>query len=53
MTGLSGATVTALTAGFGTAGALPADGAYYDWGENNLGQPGDGTTQGLWTSPCR
>ena len=45
VTGLSGATVTALTAGFGTAGALLADGAYYDWGENNLGQLGDGTTQ--------
>jgi alpha-tubulin suppressor-like RCC1 family protein len=43
--GLSGATVTALAAGFGTAGALLADGAYYDWGENNLGQLGDGTTQ--------
>jgi alpha-tubulin suppressor-like RCC1 family protein len=43
--GLSGATVTALVAGFGTAGALLSDGAYYDWGENNLGQLGDGTTQ--------
>ena len=45
VTGLSGTTVTALAAGFGTAGALLADGAYYDWGENNLGQLGDGTTQ--------
>jgi alpha-tubulin suppressor-like RCC1 family protein len=42
---LSGATVTALAAGFGTAGALLSDGAYYDWGENNLGQLGDGTAQ--------
>jgi len=43
--GLSGASVTALTAGFGTAGALLSDGEYYDWGENNLGQLGDGTTR--------
>ncbi|MGO9297818.1 MAG: RCC1 domain-containing protein, partial [Streptosporangiaceae bacterium] len=43
--GLSGASVTALTAGFGTAGALLSDGHYYDWGENNLGQLGDGTTK--------
>jgi alpha-tubulin suppressor-like RCC1 family protein len=43
--GLSGAKVTALAAGFGTAGALLSDGAYFDWGENNLGQLGDGKTQ--------
>jgi alpha-tubulin suppressor-like RCC1 family protein len=41
--GLSGASVTALTAGFGSTGALLSDGAYYDWGLNSDGQLGDGT----------
>jgi alpha-tubulin suppressor-like RCC1 family protein len=42
--GLSGASVIALTAGFGDAGALLADGHYYDWGQDSEGQLGDGTT---------
>lgn len=42
--GLSGATVTALTAGFGNTGALLSDGDYYDWGLNSQGQLGNGTT---------
>jgi alpha-tubulin suppressor-like RCC1 family protein len=40
--GLSGASVTALVAGFGNTGALLADGRYYDWGINSAGQLGDG-----------
>jgi alpha-tubulin suppressor-like RCC1 family protein len=42
--GLSGASVTALTAGFGDTGALLSDGQYYDWGLNSEGQAGDGTS---------
>lgn len=41
--GLSGTSVTALAAGFGSAGALLSDGDYYDWGLNSAGQLGDGT----------
>ncbi len=41
--GLSGASVAALTAGFGNTGALLSDGDYYDWGLNSQGQLGDGT----------
>jgi alpha-tubulin suppressor-like RCC1 family protein len=36
--------VIALTSSYGDAGALPADGSYYDWGYNRGGQLGDGTT---------
>ncbi len=42
VTGLGGTTVTALVASFGDTGALLANGAYYDWGENNNGQVGNG-----------
>ncbi|MGH3159502.1 MAG: RCC1 domain-containing protein, partial [Streptosporangiaceae bacterium] len=41
--GLSGASVTALVAGFGNTGALLSDGEYYDWGLNSQGQLGNGT----------
>lgn len=44
VTGLSGASVTALLAGFGNIGVLLSDGDYYDWGLNSNGQLGDGTT---------
>jgi alpha-tubulin suppressor-like RCC1 family protein len=40
---LSGASVTALVAGFGNTGALLSDGDYYDWGLNSQGQLGNGT----------
>lgn len=42
--GLSGASVTTLLAGFGNTGALLSNGDYYDWGMNDDGQLGDGTT---------
>lgn len=42
--GLPPGRVVALTSAFGNAGALMADGAYYDWGINDAGQVGDGTT---------
>jgi len=42
VTGLSGTSVTALVASYGDTGALLSDGAYYDWGENNNGQVGNG-----------
>jgi alpha-tubulin suppressor-like RCC1 family protein len=41
--GLPSGPVKALTSAFGNAGALMADGAYYDWGINSAGQLGDGT----------
>lgn len=44
VSGLSGASVTALVAGFGNTGALLSDGEYYDWGLNSQGQLGNGTT---------
>jgi alpha-tubulin suppressor-like RCC1 family protein len=53
VTGLSGAKVTALTAGFGGAGALLSDGTYYDWGLNSQGQLGDGTTTAQSDVPVR
>jgi alpha-tubulin suppressor-like RCC1 family protein len=37
--------VAALTSSYGSAGALLADGSYWNWGLNNLGQLGIGTTQ--------
>jgi alpha-tubulin suppressor-like RCC1 family protein len=42
--GLNGQDVVALVSGFGNAGALLADGQYYDWGYDAAGQLGDGTT---------
>lgn len=42
--GLPAGRVIALTAAYGDAGALMADGAYYDWGINADGQLGDGGT---------
>jgi alpha-tubulin suppressor-like RCC1 family protein len=44
VTGIDDADVTALVASFGDTGALLTDGDYYDWGENNHGQIGNGTT---------
>ncbi|HEX5194824.1 MAG TPA: hypothetical protein VFW09_18670 [Solirubrobacteraceae bacterium] len=40
--GLPAGRVVALTSAFGNAGALMADGAYYNWGINSSGQLGDG-----------
>ena len=40
--GLPAGPVVALTSAFGNAGALMADGAYYDWGIDSSGQLGDG-----------
>lgn len=40
--GLGGSPVIRLVAAFANAGALLADGAYYDWGYNGDGQLGDG-----------
>ncbi len=42
--GLPAGRVTALTAAYGDAGALMADGTYYDWGTNADGQLGNGAT---------
>jgi alpha-tubulin suppressor-like RCC1 family protein len=42
VSGLPGYAVTALVASFANAGALLADGQYYDWGYNAAGQLGDG-----------
>ena len=42
--GLNGQDVVALVSAFGNAGALLADGQYYDWGYDAAGQLGDGTT---------
>ena len=42
--GPGAANVTALTAGFGGAGALLSDGTYDDWGLNADGQDGNGST---------
>jgi alpha-tubulin suppressor-like RCC1 family protein len=43
--GLPAGTVKALTSSWGGSGALMADGTYYDWGYNEAGQLGDGTTR--------
>ncbi len=40
---LSGRQVTALVASYGNAGALLANGHYYDWGLDSRGQLGNGT----------
>jgi len=42
--GLPAEPVTALTSSYGDAGALLANGRYYDWGYNRGGQLGDGAT---------
>lgn len=41
--GLPPGRVAELTSSWGDAGALMADGAYYDWGYNAAGQVGDGS----------
>jgi len=43
--GLPAGRIVALTSSWGDAGALMADGAYYDWGYNRAGQVGDGSTR--------
>jgi alpha-tubulin suppressor-like RCC1 family protein len=48
--GLPSGRVVALTSAFGNAGALMADGVYYDWGINTGGQVGDGTAIGRTTA---
>jgi alpha-tubulin suppressor-like RCC1 family protein len=45
VSGLSGAQVTTLVASAGDTGALLSTGSYYDWGNNNYGEVGNGTTQ--------
>ncbi len=42
--GLPQGAVKTLTSSWGGSGALMEDGAYYDWGYNQAGQLGDGTT---------
>ena len=42
---INGARVVRLTQSQDNAGALLANGTYYDWGSNRLGQLGDGTTR--------
>ena len=42
MAGLDGSAVTKLVASFANAGALLADGKYFDWGYDANGQLGDG-----------
>jgi alpha-tubulin suppressor-like RCC1 family protein len=44
VSGLPSGQVKALTSAWGNAGVLMADGRYYDWGYNQAGQVGDGTT---------
>ena len=43
VTGLNGQDVTALVSSFSNAGALLANGEFYDWGYNAAGQLGNGT----------
>jgi alpha-tubulin suppressor-like RCC1 family protein len=46
VTGLpAGVAVTALVSAYHNAGALLANGQFYDWGHNAAGQLGDGSTQ--------
>jgi alpha-tubulin suppressor-like RCC1 family protein len=42
--GLPAGRIVALTSSYGDAGALLANGSYYDWGYNRGGQLGDDTT---------
>jgi alpha-tubulin suppressor-like RCC1 family protein len=42
--GLPSGTVKALTSSWGGSGALMDDGSYYNWGYNQAGQLGDGST---------
>jgi alpha-tubulin suppressor-like RCC1 family protein len=44
VSGLPAGQVTTLVSAFENAGALLADGRYYDWGNNAQGQLGDGVT---------
>jgi alpha-tubulin suppressor-like RCC1 family protein len=48
--GLPAGRVVTLTSAFGNAGALMANGAYYDWGIDTGGQVGDGTRIGASTA---
>jgi alpha-tubulin suppressor-like RCC1 family protein len=45
VSGLPSGEVQALTSAWGNAGVLMANGSYYDWGYNQAGQAGDGTTK--------
>jgi alpha-tubulin suppressor-like RCC1 family protein len=42
--GLPAGPIKALTSSWGASGALMADGSYYNWGYNQAGQLGNGTT---------
>jgi alpha-tubulin suppressor-like RCC1 family protein len=50
---LAGKGVVAISAGGGFALALTADGAVYAWGQNVLGQLGNGTYVGTVTTPAQ
>jgi alpha-tubulin suppressor-like RCC1 family protein len=45
VSGLPSGTVKELASAWGNAGVLMANGSYYDWGYNQAGQVGDGTTK--------
>ena len=49
--GLPGSAVTRLVASFANAGALLADGQYFDWGYNGAGQLGNGSLGSLSDVP--
>jgi alpha-tubulin suppressor-like RCC1 family protein len=51
VTGLNGQNVTAVVSSFSNAGALLANGQFYDWGYNAAGQVGDGTMGTGTSSP--
>ena len=50
VSGITG-TITAVAASANNSYALAADGSLWDWGINDKGQPGLGTTASLYTTP--